>query len=143
MPFEKNSLGDSTILYFWLSDEDRVIHQIVVYFDFSYPVVFESAFNNMILEIGIEPEYLSFVFDPGRLNSGNRVILGLLSGLLEGQTVDTFCEFIDQMFIYVFRNILPFFLLTVIVVAELLGFVEVLFVGIVEHVPRKKRNLLG
>ena len=71
MAFEEDSLWDAEVLDFWLGDEDGLIREIVVNFYLSDHIVFESAFDHMLLEIAIESQNLPIILDPWRLNAGN------------------------------------------------------------------------
>lgn len=114
LSFEEDALRDATVFDFGLGDEDSVVHEIVVDFDLSDSKIFEFAFDDVFLEIGIEPQYLSFVFDPGGLNSRDGVVFGGFPVFLEAQIVDTFGELVDKMDVNVLRYILSFFLLAMV-----------------------------
>ena len=142
MAFEEWTLRYSTVLYFGFCDKDGLIGQVVIDFDLSDSVVFESAFNNMLLEICIESENFSIVFDPGRLNPGDRVILRSSPFILEAHVIDALGKFVDEIDIDILGHILSLFLLTVIRKHKLLCFVIVLLVRIVEDVPWEEGHLL-
>ena len=55
LSFEEGTLRDATVLYFFLSDEDALVREVVVDLYGSNAIVFESAFDNSFLEVGIEP----------------------------------------------------------------------------------------
>lgn len=95
----------------------------------------------MFLEIGIEPEDLPIELDPGRLNSGDGVIFGSGPVFHEGHGVDTLGHFIDEVGIDGLSDILPFLLLTVGVVAELLRLVEGLLIRVAKDVSGQERHL--
>ena len=96
----------------------------------------------MLLEICIEPKDFSLILDPGRLDSRNGIILGAFPLFLEGQIGYTLGKFINQMLINILRNILSLLLLTMIRIGELLGFVIVLLVRIIENMSWQKGDLL-
>lgn len=91
LPFQENSLRNSTVLDFRFSDENSLIWQIIVDFDFSNPIVFESAFHNVFLEVSIKSQNFSIILDPRSLNSWNWFVFGLFSLLLEAKRTKTFC----------------------------------------------------
>lgn len=63
---------------------DGVVIQVVVQDAGAHTVVFQLTFHHAFLKVAEEAEHLSVVLEPGRLDTGDVVILGLLAGLLEG-----------------------------------------------------------
>ena len=96
----------------------------------------------MLLEVCIKSKHLPIVLDPWWLNPWNGVVLWSWSVLHEGHGVDAFGHFVDQIGVDGLSHILPFFLLTVSVIRELLSLVEGLLIRVAEDVAREERNLL-
>ena len=136
LPFQKNSLRNSTVLNFRLGDKDSLVGEIIVDFHFSDAIILKPTFNNMFLEIGIESQNFSLVFYPRGLNSRDRFVFRLFSFFLEAKIAQSFGQFINQMDINILGYVLPLFLLTMIGINKLLSFVEILFIGIVENMTR-------
>ena len=143
LSFEEGTLRDATVLYFFLSDEDALIGEVVVDLYGSNAIVFEPAFDNCFLEVGIEPQHFSIIFEPRRLDSWDVVVLRSLSGLHEAHVIDRFAHLVQKILIYIFLIELPFFLNRAVHAVELLSFMEVLLVWVVEDVTRQERHLLG
>lgn len=85
LSFQEHSLRNTAVLNFGLRDEDGLVGQVVVNFDFPNAVVLQSAFDDMLLEVSIEAQHFAIVFDPGRLHSGNRLVFRLLPFFLEAE----------------------------------------------------------
>ena len=64
----------------------------------------------MFLEVGIEAEYFSVVFEPGWLYARDRLVLGGRSGFLEGKVAERFGHFVDEIGVNVLFEELFFFL---------------------------------
>ena len=141
MAFKEDSLGNPTVLDFGFGDVEGFIGEVIVDFNFPDAVVFFSPLYHVLLEVGIESENLAVVLDPRRLDPGDGVIFGRRPISLETQIVDTLSELVDEIQVDLFGHILFFFLTTVVGVAELLGFVEVLLVGVVEDMPWQEGHL--
>lgn len=90
LPFQENSLWNSTVLNFRFCYENSLIWQIIVDFDFPNPIIFEPAFHNVFLEVSIKPQNFSIILYPWSLNSGNRFVFWLFSLLLEAKRTKTF-----------------------------------------------------
>lgn len=135
-------MRNSSILSFFLSNEDSLIRKIVINLYRSNSIVFQSTFNYMFLEISIISKHLSIIFKPWRLYSRNIVIFRCFSLFHEGKIVDWVAHLIDQMLIDILFEELPFLLLRSINEIKLLCFVEVLFIGIMEDMARKEWHLL-
>ena len=143
MPFEEDSLRNTSVLNFFLSDVDALIREIVVDLHGPDPVVFESAFDHMLLEVGIIPEDLPVVFEPGGLHAGDVVVFGGFSSFHEGEVIDGGAHLVEQVLVDILFEVLPFLLYRAVDEIELLGLVEVLLIGVVEDVPGQEGNLLG
>lgn len=94
----------------------------------------------MFLEVGVEAQDFTIVFEPGGLDPGDIVVFWGLPLLLEGEVADGLAHLVDEVLVDVLLQELSLFLLRSVKEVELLGLVEVLLVRIVEHVPRQKRN---
>jgi hypothetical protein len=81
-------LRNSTILDFLFSDKDGLICKVVVDLDGSYAIVFQFAFNDVFLKVGIKPQDFPVVFEPWWLYSWDIVIFWGRSCLLEGKVGD-------------------------------------------------------
>ena len=134
LSFEENSLGNSCVLDFLLSDEDGFVREVVVDMHWPDSVVLESAFDDMFLEIAVIAQDLPIILEPGRLNARDVVVLGSVACFHEGEAVDGLAHFVNQVLIDIFLEELLLLLLRAIFEVELLGFVIVLLVGIVEDV---------
>lgn len=110
LPFEEDSLRNACVLDFLLGDVDGLIREVVVDLDGSDPVVFKSAFDHMLLEVGIVPEDLSVVFEPGGLDAGDVVIFGGLPGFHEGKVIDGGAHLVEEVLIDILFEVLPFLL---------------------------------
>ena len=86
----------------------------------------------MFLEICIEPQNFSIVLEPRRLNARDVIVLWSLSGLLEAHVVERLSHLIDQILINFLLEKLTLLLLRAVHEIELLGFVVVLLIRIVE-----------
>ena len=127
-------MGDSRVLYLGLSDIESLVSQVVINRHFPDSVVLESAFDDMLLEISIEPENLPIVLEPWRLNSGNVVIFGCLSLPQEGQLTHAFGHLINQVHVDLLFDILLFLLNTSSNKVELLSLVIALLIRVTEYV---------
>ena len=63
--------------------------------NWSDAMIFKTAFYYMFLEISIESQYFSIIFEPWWLYSWNKVILWSFSLFLKAKVVDTFSHLID------------------------------------------------
>jgi hypothetical protein len=95
----------------------------------------------MFLEIGIEPQYFSVVFEPRGLNTWDVIVLWCLPWFLEGKVAERLSHLIDQVLIDFLIEELTLLLLGTINEIELLGLVIVLLIGIVEDVTGEEWNL--
>ena len=86
----------------------------------------------MFLEVSIESQHFAVILKPWGLNAGNVIVIGCLSWSLEGEGVEGLCHLIKQMHIYFFFRVLALLLLAMVGVGELLCFVEVGFVRVLE-----------
>lgn len=76
LPFQKYSLGCSTVHLSWFTNHNWMIFKVVVNYNLSDSVILNSAFNNTLLEIAQKSEdlYNNFITDiNGRLRSSNRL----------------------------------------------------------------------
>jgi len=110
LPFEEDSLRNACILDFLLGDVDALVGEIVVDLYGPDPVVFESCFDDMLLEVGIVPEYLAIVFEPGGLYSRDVVVFGCFSCFHEGEVIDGGAHLVEEMFVDILFEVLSFFL---------------------------------
>lgn len=110
--------------------------------DRSDSIVFKPALDDVLLEICVEPEDFSVILEPWGLNSWDIVILRAFPSFLEGEIADRFCHLIDQILVNIFPDELPLFLLGAVDQIELLSFVEVFLVGVVEDMSWQERHLL-
>lgn len=58
MSLEESSLGDSTILLFWLNKHDRLVFKVIVDDQVSNSVVLKSALNNVLFAETVESQDL-------------------------------------------------------------------------------------
>lgn len=75
LPLDEDSLRNARIFNLRLSDKDGLIREIVVDKHRSDPIILQSALDDMLLEICIEPQHLPIIFKPRWLNARNVVIL--------------------------------------------------------------------
>ena len=143
LPFEEDSLRNASILNFFLGDVDGLIGEVVVDLDGSDPVVFKSAFDHMLLEVGIVSEDLSVVFEPGGLDTGDVVVFRGFPGFHEGEVIDGGAHLVEEMLVDILFQVLPFLLNRAVNEIELLGLVEVLFIGVMEDMSGQEGDLLG
>lgn len=80
LTLDEDTLCDTTVFNFGLSDVDSSIDEIVVNSALSNSIVFVSVFYNVLLEISIELQDLSVVFKPCRRDLGNIVVNRLFFG---------------------------------------------------------------
>ena len=95
----------------------------------------------MLLEIRIEPQHLPIIFKPGWLNARDVVILWGASLLGESQIVQCFGHLIDEVVINLLFDELPLLLLGAINEIELLGFMIILLIGVMEDVAWEEGHL--
>ena len=142
LSFEEDSLRNACILNFFLCDEDGLVREVVVDLNRSDSIVFQSAFDNVLLEVCIVAKNLSIVFEPWRLYSGNVVIFRCFSLFHEGEIIDGGAHLVDQVLVDILFEELSFLLLRAIDEIELLCFMEILFIGIVEDMSWEEGNFL-
>ncbi len=97
----------------------------------------------MLLEVSIKAENLAVVFEPGRLNTRDVVVLRSLPRLLEAEVVERLGHLVDEVFVDFLFEELTLFLLRAVDEVELLGFMVVLLVRVMEDVARQEGHLLG
>jgi hypothetical protein len=97
----------------------------------------------VLLEVGVKAQDLAVVFEPGRLDARDVVVLGCLPGLLEAEVVEGLSHLVDKVFVDFLFEELALFLLRAVKEVELLGFMVVLLVRVVEDVAREEGHLLG
>lgn len=95
----------------------------------------------MLLEVCIEPQHLPIILEPGRLDARNVVILRRAPLLREGQIVQGFGHLIDEVIIDLLFDKLTLLLLGPVHEIELLGFMIVLLIGIMEDVAWQEGHL--
>lgn len=142
LTFQEDSLWNSAVFDLGFRDENGLIGEVIVDFDFPNAVILEPTLDNMLLEVCIEPQHLTIILDPRRLHPRDRLILGLPPLLLEAQIRDTLSQLINEIKIDILSNILSLLLLAVVGVDELLSLVEVLLVRVVEDVAGQEGDLL-
>ena len=97
----------------------------------------------MLLEVGVKAQDLAVVFEPGRLDARDVVVLGCLPRLLEAEVVEGLSHLVDKVFVDFLFEELALFLLRAVEEVELLGFMVVLLVRVMEDVAREEGHLLG
>ena len=142
LPLEEHALRNAGVFDFLLSDEDGLVGKVVVDLDGSDAVVFESAFDDVLLEVGIEAQHFAIVLEPWRLHPRDVVVFGCLACFLEGEVVDGLAHLVDQVGVDLFLMELPLLLHRPVLEIELLRLVVVLFVGVVEDVSWQEWYLL-
>lgn len=75
LPLDEDSLRNARILNLRLRDKDGLIREIVVDKHRSDSIILQSALDDMLLEICIEPQHLPIIFKPRRLNARDVIIL--------------------------------------------------------------------
>jgi hypothetical protein len=96
----------------------------------------------MLLEVGIESQHFSIVFKPRRLYSWNVVVLRWTSLFLVGEVVEGFGHLIDEVLIDLLFIVLSLLLLGAIDEIELLGFMIVLLIRIMEDMTWQEGDFL-
>lgn len=143
LSFEEDSLGQAWILYLFLSDVDGLVWKVIVDENCTNSIVLQFALYDMFLEVSVEPKYFSIIFQPWGLYSGDVVVLWCFSGLLEGEVGEGLGHLVDEILVDLFFNVLFFFLLWSVDEVELLSFVIVLFIGVIEDMTGQKGDLFG
>ena len=143
LPFKEDALWNAWVFDLWLSDVNGFVSKVIINNDFSDAVVFESAFNDVFLEVTIKSEDFSVILQPWWLDSGNVIIFWGFSVLKEGKLSDAFGEFINEVFIDFLLDVLSFLLHASVNKIELLSFVVVLFIRVTEDMTWEEWNLFG
>ena len=102
-------MRNTCILYFFLSDIDGLVREIIVDLNGSDPIVFKSALDNVLLEVGIISKDLPIVFEPWGLYSWYVVVFWCFSSFHEGKIIDGGAHLVEEMFVNILFEILFFF----------------------------------
>ncbi len=143
LSFEEDALWDAGVFDLGLGDVNGFVGKVIINDDFSDAVVFESAFNDMFLEVAIKSEDFSVVLQPRGLDPGNVIVFRGFSVLEEGKLGDAFGEFINEVYVDFLLGVLSFLLYASVNKIELLSFVVVLFIRVAEDVAGEERDLFG
>lgn len=95
MPLEEDSLRHSIVLNLGLGNIECFVREIVVNFNLSDSKILQTMLDDMLLEIGIEPQNFTIVFDPRRLNSGDGIILRPSPLVLEAKVRDALGKLVN------------------------------------------------
>jgi hypothetical protein len=143
LSLDEDALWNAAVFDSRLQNQYGLIREVVVNGHLANSVVLQTAFHDMLLEVGVESQYLPVVLQPGCLDAWNVVVPSCLPFRVHGKVKLALGHGVEQVLIGFLLDRCRLEGRHTTLQVELVSFVVVLLVRISEDVPRKHGHLLG